>query len=128
MKNLRNHVQLIGRLGMEPELINLPNGAFLLRMTLATNDYYKDREGNFQEVTQWHALKAWGKLAELMASRLKKGTKIIVTGRLEHRNYETKTGEKRKSSEVRVNEFALVDRSKKAEPKQELSEVEELPF
>jgi single-strand DNA-binding protein len=130
MKNLANQVQLIGRLGMEPELINLPSGGNLLRMTLATNEYYRDREGEFQEVTQWHSLKAWGKLAEIMAERLSKGAQIIIHGKLEHRSYETVNGEKRKRSEVKIDDFALIKASKKTQnsKKQKMEEVEELPF
>ena len=130
MKNLTNHVQLIGRLGMDPELIDLPGGNNLLRVTLATNEYYRDKTGNFQSITQWHPLKAWGKLAETMAKKLQKGAKIIIYGKLEHRSYETANGEKRRSSEVKINEFALIKQAKKEKVDEapELEEVSELPF
>ena len=111
MRNLTNQVQLIGHLGMDPEMINLPSGKNLLRLTLATNEYYRDKNGEFQSVTQWHSLKAWGGLAKLMSKELAKGAKLIVFGKLEHRSYETPNGEKRKSSEVKIDDFALIKSS-----------------
>ena len=130
MRNLTNQVQLIGHLGMDPEMVNLPSGKNFLRMTLATNEYYRDKNGDFQSVTHWHSLKAWGGLARLMAKELSKGSKIIIYGKLQHRNYETPNGEKRKSSEVKIDDFALIKSAAKARKplNQEMTEVVELPF
>jgi single-strand DNA-binding protein len=129
MKNLVNHVQLIGRLGIDPEIIKLPNGNSLVRMTLATNDYRKDKEGNVQQETQWHTLKAWGKLGEVMADKLSKGARVIIGGKLEHRSWETNQGEKRRSTEINVREFSLMNNSSKSAKEQPKNEVEkEMPF
>ena len=129
MRNLANHVQLIGNLGMDPELINLPSGSTLANMSLATNEYRKDKEGNIQQDTQWHRLKAWGKLAEFMADNLKKGARIIISGKIENRNWETDKGEKRRSTEIIVREFTFMNSSnKEGASMQQKADAKDLPF
>ena len=120
MKNLTNRVQLIGRLGADPEIIKLPNDNQVVRMTMATNTYYRNGEGQLQENTQWHNLKAWGKLGEDMANKLSKGNKVLITGQLEHRTYETNNGEKRKVTDVKVTAFELIN-----VPQKKAADVEE---
>ena len=106
MNNLRNHVQLIGRVGQDTELKTLDSGNALLNLSLATNDYYKDKDGNKQERTEWHRLTAWGKTAENLSKFVKKGDEIAIEGKLTHRSYE-KDGETRYATEVIINEFVL---------------------
>lgn len=111
MNALKNQVQLVGRLGNETELKKLDNGNCLLNFSLATNESYKDKEGNVQTKTEWHKLVAWGKTAELLDKLCKKGDELMVQGKLTHRNYE-KDGETRYITEVLVAEFLVL--SKKA--------------
>jgi single-strand DNA-binding protein len=106
MNNLRNTVQLIGRVGQDTELKTLDSGSSLVNFSLATNDSYKDKEGVKQERTEWHRLTAWGKTAELIDKMVKKGDEIAIEGKLTHRSYE-KDGETRYATEVLINEFVL---------------------
>lgn len=108
MNMLRNQVQLIGRIGSETELKTLDSGNSLLNLSIATNEFYKDKEGVKQEKTEWHRLVAWGKTAEIMNNLIGKGDEIAIEGKLTHRSYE-KDGETRYSTEVVVNEFLLLN-------------------
>lgn len=108
MNNLRNKVSLIGRLGMQPEFTTTSNGRTLARFSLAINSSYKDKDGNWKEETQWMNINAWGNVAELVKKLLSKGQEIVVEGRLVNNSYESKTGEKRFSTNIEMNEFLLL--------------------
>lgn len=108
MNTLRNRVQLIGNLGADPEMINLESGTKLAKFSLATNDTYKNKQGEKVTDTQWHNLVAWGKTAEIVENYLAKGKEIVVDGKLIHRQYETDKGEKRYITEIRVNELVML--------------------
>jgi len=105
---MKNKVQLIGNLGKDPELKNLPNGQALLRLNLATNERYKGADGEWKDNTQWHPVVIWGKQAEKLATQVSKGSGLVVEGRLVQRTYESKEGERRYSTEVVVNEYQLL--------------------
>ena len=107
MSTLRNKVQLIGNLGNNPEVINLESGKKLVKLSLATNENYKDANGNKQTKTDWHTLIAWGKTADIAEKYLEKGKEIAIQGKLSSRIYETKEGEKRYVTEVIVNEILM---------------------
>ena len=107
MKNLRNSVQLIGRLGKDPEVKTLDNGNSVATFSIATSDYYKNAQGEKVEDTQWHNVVAWGKKAELVSSYLKKGNEVAIEGKLIHRNYETSNGDKRYVTEINMNEMVM---------------------
>ncbi len=106
--SMKNKVQLIGNLGKDPELKNLPNGQALLRLNLATNERYKGADGEWKDNTQWHPVVIWGKQAEKLATQVSKGSGLVVEGRLVQRTYESKEGERRYSTEVVVNEYQLL--------------------
>jgi single-strand DNA-binding protein len=108
MNALKNKVKLIGRLGVEPELVKFETGRTLARFTLATNENYKDKKGEWHELTQWHTINAWGKLADLVQKLLKKGQEIIIEGRLVNQSYETKSGEKRFTTIIEASEFLVL--------------------
>lgn len=108
MNALKNKVQLIGNLGQDPEIITLENGSKLAKFSIATSDSYKNAGGEKVEDTQWHNIVAWGKLAEIVENYASKGKQVAVEGKLTHRSYETKEGEKRYISEVRCNELLLL--------------------
>jgi len=108
MKSLRNSVQLIGRLGKDPELRTFDSGSQMAAFTLATTDAYKNQKGEKVEETQWHNIVVWGKPAEVVSKYLKKGSEVVLEGRLMHRQYETAAGEKRYITEVNVNDFVFV--------------------
>ncbi|MBS1950124.1 MAG: Single-stranded DNA-binding protein [Cytophagales bacterium] len=107
MKSLRNSVQLIGRLGKDPEVKTFGDkkkAAF----SIATSDSYKNTKGEKVEDTQWHNLVIWGKLAEVAGKYLKKGSEVAVEGKLIHRIYETEKGEKRFITEINVNDLVML--------------------
>lgn len=108
MNTLRNKVSLIGRLGAQPEVVKFDSGRTLARFSLATNESYKNKDGEWQEQTQWHNITAWGKTADLIAKLLNKGQEVIVEGRLVNNSYETKNGEKRYGTTIEVNEFLML--------------------
>lgn len=115
MNSLRNKVQLIGNVGQAPEIISFENGNKLAKFSLATNENYKNAQGEKVEAVQWHNAIAWGKQADVFEQYVKKGQEIAVEGKLVTRSYETKEGEKRTKTEVQVNEILLLGR--KAEGK-----------
>ena len=110
MSTLRNKVNLIGRIGQKPELQNVQGGYQLTRFSIVTNEPYKDKSGAWQETTQWHNITAWGKTAENIVRVLDKGNEIALEGKLVHRQYEAKDGEKRFSTEIELNEFMLLNK------------------
>lgn len=110
MTNLRNSVKLIGHLGKDPEVRTFDSGKKKATFTVATTDTYKNPKGENQQETQWHNLVIWGKLADVAGQYLKKGSEVAIEGRLVHRVYETKAGEKRYITEVNVNEMVMLGR------------------
>lgn len=108
MNNLRNRVQLIGNLGQDPEIKNLENGKKVVKFTIATNDAFKNTEGQKVEETTWHNIVAWNGLAELAAKYLKKGREVAVDGRLVYRSYEDKKGVTKYVTEIVMNEMLLL--------------------
>lgn len=108
MNSLRNKVSLIGRLGAQPEYVTTEKGTALARFSIAVNNSYKDKSGNWVDDTQWHNINAWGKTADLVKKILTKGQEIVVEGRLVNNNYETKSGEKRYSTNIEMSEFLVL--------------------
>lgn len=108
MSTLRNKVQLIGNLGNDPEIITLEGGKKLAKLSLATNEHYKDKEGLKQTKTEWHNVVAWNKTAEIIEQYVSKGQEIAVEGKLTSRSYQDKEGNKRYISEVVIDELLLL--------------------
>ncbi len=95
-----NRVILVGNLGRDPELRYIPSGQAVANFTLATNDRWRDKEGNNQERTEWHRIVVWGKSAENCAQYLQKGRSVYIEGRLQTREWEDKDGNKRQTTET----------------------------
>lgn len=108
MNTLRNKVQLIGHVGQEPEIKTLEGGKKLANITLATNENYTNNKGEKVEQTEWHRITAFGKTAEIIEKYVTKGKEIAVEGKLSHRSYDDKDGNKRYVTEVIVNELLLI--------------------
>mgnify|MGYP003648800770 CR=1 FL=1 len=104
MNTLKNAVQLIGRLGNDPEVRNFESGKNLTSFSLAVNESYTNKEGEKVEDTQWFNIVMWGKSAENAAKILRKGSETAVTGKLTNRSYE-KDEETKYITEVQANEF-----------------------
>jgi single-strand DNA-binding protein len=108
MNAMKNRVQLIGHVGNDPEIKTFEGGKVLANLTIATNDSYKNEKGEKVEQTEWHKVVAWGKTAEIIEKYVTKGKEIAIDGKLTHRSYEDKNGEKRYVTEVVANEVLLL--------------------
>jgi len=108
MSTLKNNVKLVGNVGAVPSITNLDNGKKVARLSLATNETFKNSKGEKQTETNWHTLIAWGKAAEIVEKYVTKGKEIAIDGKLTSRSYENKEGEKRYVTEVIVQEILLL--------------------
>jgi single-strand DNA-binding protein len=109
MSTLKNSVRLVGNLGMDPEVKNFDNNRKLVRLSIATNETYKNDKGERVTDTQWHQIVFWGIQAKLAEDFLKKGDEVAVEGKLANRNYVDKDGIKRYSTEIVVSEFLKIN-------------------
>ena len=105
-----NKVVLVGHLGGDPETRFLPSGAAVANFNLATNESWKDTNGEFQDKTEWHRCVMFGKSAELAGDLLKKGQLAYIEGKLQTRNWEDKDGVKRYTTEVVCDMFTMLGR------------------
>src|SRR5262245_23026737 len=105
-----NKVILIGNLGKDPEVRYLEGGIAVARFSVATNESYKDKSGNWQTQTEWHDVVCWRALAERAEKQLKKGMQIFVEGKLTHRKYQDKEGVDRKVTEIVADTIRILDR------------------
>lgn len=108
MNQLRNKVQLIGHLGKDPEIFKFDNGQMKARVTLATNEVYRNKKGEKISDTSWHSIIMFGKTAEIAERFLIKGNEIGIEGKLTYRSYEDKDSNKRFVTEIIVNELLLM--------------------
>ncbi|NDV15748.1 single-stranded DNA-binding protein [Muricauda sp. TY007] len=108
MSTLRNKVQLIGNVGQEPTITNLENDRKVARLSLATNETYKNAKGEKVTSTEWHTIVAWGKTADIIEKYVDKGKEIAIEGKLTSRSYDDKEGVKRYVTEVVANEILLL--------------------
>ena len=111
MNALRNSVRLIGHLGDNPKVRKLDSGKTVANFSVATNEIYRDSEGNKQSETTWHRLVAWGKQAEIVENYMKKGSEVAIEGKLANRAWEDKNGEKQYTTEIVVNSILLLDKA-----------------
>ena len=116
-----NKVVLVGHLGGDPETRFLPSGAAVANFNLATNESWKDTNGEFQDKTEWHRCVMFGKSAELAGDLLKKGQLAYIEGKLQTRNWEDKDGVKRYTTEVVCDMFTMLGR------KMDSAETQERP-
>ena len=112
MNALKNKVQLIGNLGSTPEIRTTETGKKLAKLSLATNESYKNGKGEWVKETQWHHLVAWGKTAELVEQKLEKGNEVMVEGKLTHREYMDNSGVKRYITEIQVSELLILGKDR----------------
>lgn len=115
MNTLRNRVQLIGHLGVDPELKTTQNEKRFATIRLATTDRFQ-RNGEWKEDTQWHRLILWEKMAERAADQLKKGSFIALEGKITYSNYEDAQGVLKYSTEIKVLNFITLDKKQVADP------------
>jgi single-strand DNA-binding protein len=98
----------VGNLGKDPEVRHLEGGNSVANFTLATNEYYKDKQGARVERTEWHNISAWRGLAELAEKYLKKGSQVYVEGKLRTRQYQDKDQQTRYITEIIAEEISLL--------------------
>ena len=108
MNTLRNKVQLIGNLGNDPEIVNLESGKTLAKFAIATNESYKNAQGEKITDTQWHNIIAWGKTAQIVEKYITKGKEVAIEGKLTTRSWEDKDGMKRYITEVVCSELLML--------------------
>ena len=112
MKAIKNKVQLVGRLGAEPEMKTYGDDKKLASIRLAVNDRYKNQKGEWLDETQWFSLVAWSKLAQYVEKYLTKGAEVAVEGRLVNKAFTDKSGVKRVSTEIVLNEILILSKQK----------------
>ena len=105
-----NKVTLIGNLGADPEVRTLENGTSVGRFSLATNESYKDKDGNLQTQTEWHNVVVWRELAERSKTMLKKGHAVYVEGKISYRKYTDKDGVEKNLTDIVASTFRLLEK------------------
>lgn len=115
MNALRNKVQLIGRLGQDPDLKTLESGKKVAHFTLATGGSYKGADGSRIDETTWHSIVAWNGLAEIASKFLRKGREVCVEGRINYRTFTDRNGLQRSVTEIIASDMVLLSSRTKAE-------------
>lgn len=108
MNQINNSITLIGRLGQDPQFLTTQSGQSVVNLSLATHDYYRNKEGEKISTTEWHRCVAWGKTAEIINAICKKGKQVALRGRLTYNSYEGKDGLRRTIPQIVVSEFTLL--------------------
>lgn len=114
-----NRVTLVGNLGQDPELRYTGSGTAVCNMRLATNEAYKDAQGELVEKTEWHSVVAWARLAEICGEYLKKGSLVYFEGSLQTRQWEDSAGATRYTTEVRAREMMILSGRPEGAPRGE---------
>jgi single-strand DNA-binding protein len=105
-----NKVTLIGNLGGDPEIRHLENGTAVGRFSLATNENYKDKDGNWQKQTEWHNVVVWRDMAERAEKMLKKGMLVFVEGKISYRKYTDKDGQEKTFTDIVANSYRVLEK------------------
>jgi single-strand DNA-binding protein len=103
-----NKALIIGNLGRDPEVRYIPSGQAVANFTIATNERYQDKSGEWNEKTEWHRIVMFGKQAETVGQYLSKGDRVFVEGRLQTRSWEGKDGQKRYTTEIVANNMIML--------------------
>lgn len=114
-----NKAIVVGRLGLDPKITKFDTGSINAFISIATSEYYTDKAtGEKKEITEWHAVKAWGKLAEIIEKYLKKGSQVCVEGKMKTDKYTDKSGEERYSKYILASNLMMLDSKNKGEDNQ----------
>ena len=104
-----NKVILVGNLGKDPEVKYTPQGTPIAKFSLATNERFKDKDGNWQDRTEWHNIVLWQRLAEIAGEYLKKGHKVYIEGRIRTESWDDKqSGQKKYMTTIVGNDIVLL--------------------
>ncbi len=110
-----NKVILIGNLGKDPDVRRLESGGYVARFPLATNENYQDKNGEWQQITDWHNIVVWGKSAERAEKGLRKGYTVFIEGKLRTRKWQDNEGKDRYTTEVNALSYKTIDRKEHSE-------------
>jgi len=105
-----NKVILVGNVGRDPELRYTQGGQPVASFSIATNERFKDKDGNWKDRTEWHRIVAWARLAEVCGEYLRKGSPVYVEGRIQTRDWEDKEGNKRQTTEIVIQTMQMLGR------------------
>ncbi len=103
-----NKVILVGNLGSDPEVRYTPSGTAVANFNIATNESYKNRDGEMVDKTEWHRIVVWDRLAEICGEYLKKGSQVYIEGSLQTRSYEDKDGVTKYTTEIKCREMQML--------------------
>ena len=109
-KSSVNKVILVGNLGQDPESRFTPQGTAVTNLSIATNESWKDQSGDIQERTEWHRVVMYGRMAETAVEYMRKGQMVYIEGRLNTREWEDQNQVKRKTTEIRCDNFTMLGR------------------
>src|ERR1700761_4766885 len=123
-----NKVILVGNLGKDPEMRRLDGGVACVRFTLATSEFYKDKDGNKIEQTEWHNIVMWRIIAESAEKILKKGYTIYLEGKIQNRKWQDKEGQQRNTTEIVSETFQLIRRNENSASQASNNPGSDLPF
>lgn len=103
-----NKAILLGTAGKDPEVRALPSGTKVATLSVATNDRYKDKTGEWKEQTEWHTVVAYGRLAEVIEKYVQKGSRLYLEGKIETRSWEdARSGEKKYQTQIKIDDLVL---------------------
>ena len=122
---MMNKVMLIGRLGTDPEVRYIPDGTMVVNFSLATDESWKDKNGQKVQRTEWHRIEAWGKLAEICGNYLLKGALVFIEGKIKTQAWEDKEGVKRYTTKINATGMKMLGAKQDAsgDPKQQQQEA-----
>jgi len=123
-----NKVELIGRLGADPELKITPSGSAVANFNIATAEKFTNKDQEKEERTEWHRIVTWNKLAEICGEYLQKGNLVYIEGKLRTRSWEDRDGNKRRTTEVVAKKMLMLDRAGKRSDDVPPPPDEDLPF
>lgn len=106
---INNSIQILGRAGADPKVKKLESGKIVANLSIATDESYRNSEGEKVSNTLWHDVVAWGKSAELVEQLIKKGSQVVIQGKLTYRQYDHPDKGQLKITEILLNEFFLID-------------------
>jgi single-strand DNA-binding protein len=110
-----NKVTLVGNLGKDPELKTLESGATVAQFSVATNENYKDKNGEWQTITEWHNVVVWREQADRAAGQLKKGHMVFVEGKITNRKYQAADGTDRYVTDIVASMWRSLEKREKSD-------------
>lgn len=117
-----NRVTLVGNLGKDPELKTLPDGTALAKMTLATTETYRLKDGGSQTHTDWHNIIVWRGLASIAGQYLHTGSLVYIEGKIRYRQYANKEGQNKYITEIVADQLVMLDKKRSAKSQSENNE------